>query len=79
MRPVMSPIQPAADAAMLQMQAERAGLAWACPFSSSDEFEAAVIRAKQRSGAYARKRSRRPMLYTVLAAGVATAIYCVMI
>ena len=41
----------------LQMDAERAGLAWACPFSSSAEFEAAVISARRRAGAYGPTRS----------------------
>jgi len=44
------------DALALQIQAERAGFAWACPFSTSDEFEAAVIRSRARVGAYGRPR-----------------------
>lgn len=71
-------MQPAADVAVLQMHAERAGLAWACPFSSSDEFEAAVISAKRRSGAFGRKRSRRPVLCAIVAIGIAGAL-CFMI
>lgn len=42
-----------------QMDLERAGLAWACPFSSSDEFEAAVISSRRRAGAYGPSRGRR--------------------
>lgn len=76
MRRVMSPAQPTADA--LRMDAERAGLAWACPFSSSDEFEAAVISARRRSGAYGRKWLRGPVLCAIVAAGM-TAVLCLMI
>ena len=71
----MSSMQPMADVALLQMDAERAGLAWACPYSSSDEFEAAVISARRRSGAYGRKWLRRPMLYAIVAAGVTAGLY----
>jgi hypothetical protein len=60
----------------LQMDAERAGLAWACPFSSSAEFEAAVIRSRRRSGAYRLVRLRRYAVYAAVlaAAAVLTAI-----
>lgn len=53
---------------MLQMHAEQAGLAWACPFSSSAEFEAAVIRARRRAGAYRSIRLRRYAIYTAVLA-----------
>src|SRR5215510_5989990 len=38
---------------MLELEAnlERAGYSLACPFTSSSEFEAAVIRAKRQAGA----------------------------
>ena len=48
-----------ADLLALQSTAERAGLALACPFSSSDEFESAIIRAKLDAGVYGPKRQRR--------------------
>lgn len=38
--------------ALLTLDAERAGSALACAFSSSDEFEAAIIRARREAGAY---------------------------
>ncbi len=38
--------------ATLTHDAERAGAALACAFSSSDEFEAAIIRARREAGAY---------------------------
>lgn len=59
----------------LKVDAERAGLAWACPFSSSDEFEAAVIRSRREAGIYGPKRSLRRALYG--AAGVAVLIVAV--
>jgi hypothetical protein len=57
----------------LQVDAQRAGLAWACPFSSSDEFEAAVIRSRREAGVYGPKRSRRQALY------VASAVIALMV
>jgi len=63
-------IRPRANVVTLQMDAERAGLAWACPFSSSAEFEAAVISSRRRSGAYRSARLRR---YAVRAAVLAAA------
>jgi hypothetical protein len=63
-------IRPAADALTLQMDAQRAGFAWACPFSSSAEFEAAVISSRRRAGAY---RSARLWRYAVRAAVLAAA------
>jgi hypothetical protein len=76
MRRVISPVQATADVAVLQMHAEHAGVAWGCPFSSSDEFEAAVIRAKRRSGAYARKRLLRPASAVAIAVAVSAAALC---
>jgi hypothetical protein len=63
-------IRPTAHAVTLQTDAERAGLAWACPFSSSAEFEAAVISSRRRAGAYRWLRLRR---YAVRAAVLAAA------
>ena len=47
-----------ADLVALRTAAERAGTALACLFSSSDEFEAAVIKARRDAGAFAPKRRR---------------------
>ena len=41
-----------ADLAALRASAERAGTALACLFSSSDEFEAAVVRVRREQGAF---------------------------
>ena len=59
-----------ADMFTLHGIAERARCAWACPFSSSEEFEAAVIRSKRDAGAYGRKRHWRYALYAGAATGV---------
>ncbi len=63
------PSRVSADMLALQGFAERAGCALACPFSSSEEFEAAIIRSRREAGAYGRKR---PWHY-VLCACAATA------
>ncbi len=41
-----------ADFASLEASVERARLALACSFSSSDEFEAAIIRERRAAGRY---------------------------
>jgi hypothetical protein len=52
-----------ADIVALRAAAERAGTALACLFSSSDEFEAAVVRRRREQGVYrAPARKRRPLL-----------------
>ena len=53
----------------LAFEAARAGCALACPYSSSDEFEAAIIRSKLDAGVYGPKRRRRHLLYAGIAAG----------
>ena len=53
-----------ADLSALRAAAERAGMALACLFSSSDEFEAAVIKARRDAAAFRRKR--RPMRFAAL-------------
>jgi hypothetical protein len=66
-------IRPRASAVTLQMDAERAGFAWACPFSSSAEFEAAVISSRRRAGAYRWLRLRRYAARAVVLAAAAAA------
>lgn len=55
------------DVLALQANVERAGCAWACAYSSSDEFEAAVIRANLDAGVYGPRRRRRFALYAAVA------------
>jgi hypothetical protein len=47
----------------LETCAEGARLALACPFSSSDEFEAAIIRERRAAGAYGPSARRRHWLW----------------
>ena len=46
-----------ADLLALRASAERAGMALACVFSSSDEYEADIIRERRASGAFRPQRS----------------------
>jgi hypothetical protein len=71
---ILSPMRPKAAVLALRLNAERAGTALACPFSSSDEFEAAVIRSRLRAGIYGPKRLRRSMAYGVAAAATFAAL-----
>jgi hypothetical protein len=47
------------DVLALQAHVERAGYAMACAFSSSAEFEAAVIKSRRDAGAYGRSHAHR--------------------
>lgn len=60
------------DALHLEIYAERAGAALACAYSSSAEFDAALIAARRAAGVYGPRRHRRQMLVT--AAGVAAGL-----
>ena len=63
-----------ADIVALRASAERAGTALACLFSSSDEFEAEVVRVRREQGAYRRNnRARRPFWIAALVATLALA------
>ena len=55
------------DALTLEAHAERAGAALACAFSSSAEFDAALIAARRAAGVYGPKRQRRQMVTTIAA------------
>jgi hypothetical protein len=50
------------DIIALRAAAERAGTALACLFSTSDEFEAAVVRVRREQGAYTPTRHDRRLL-----------------
>ena len=64
--------RPAADVLALEAQAARAGYALACPFSSSAEFDAALIAARRAAGIYGPRRHRRQVMIT--AAGIAATL-----
>ena len=68
-----NPGRGAADTVTLEAYAERAGVALACAFSNSAEFDAALISARRAAGVYGLKRHRRQLLATVagIAAGLA--------
>jgi hypothetical protein len=63
-----------ADFQTLELTAQRAGSAWACPFASSAEFEAANIQAKRAAGVYGPKRRRRQLL--LAGAMIALLVFC---
>jgi len=56
----------------LEMRAQHAGYAWACQYSSSAEYDAALIAERRAAGVYGPKRQRRQML--TAAAGVAAGL-----
>jgi hypothetical protein len=62
-----------ADLVALRAAAERAGTALACLFSSSDEFEAAVVKVRREQGAYRAQGRRRPIWSLALVAVVVLA------
>jgi hypothetical protein len=64
--------QPNAAVLTLEAYAERAGAALACAYSSSAEYDAALIAARRAAGIYGPERQRRRMLAT--AAGIAAAL-----
>jgi hypothetical protein len=57
---------------LLALEAWAAGAAWACAYSSSAEYDAALIAARRAAGVYGPKRRRRRVLAT--AAGIAAAL-----
>jgi hypothetical protein len=63
-----------ADLAALRASAERAGVALACLFASSDEYEADLIRERRASGAFRpRRRWRHYLKLGALTGGIALA------
>jgi hypothetical protein len=61
-----------AEVLALEAYAARAGAAMACVFSSSAEFDAALIAERRAAGVYGPRRHRRHLLTT--AAGLAAAL-----
>jgi hypothetical protein len=55
----------------LETQAACAGLAMACDYSGSDEYEAAVIAARRDAGAYGAKHHQRHVMIAAAATAVA--------
>jgi hypothetical protein len=68
----------ASDFASLEIAAQRAGTALACPFASSAEFEAATIAAKRAAGAYGPKRHRRRAFRVAVAIALLILLFAVL-
>ena len=68
-----------ADVLVLEAYAERAGAALACAYSSSAEFDAALIAARRAAGVYGPRRYRKQKLATALgvAAGLAVIVFLI--
>lgn len=69
---------PQGDALALEAQAARAGLALACTYSNSAEFDAELIAARRAAGVYGPRRYRRQVMTVVgIAAGLAVVVIIV--
>jgi hypothetical protein len=66
-----------ADVLALEGYAQRAGAALACAYSSSAEYDAALIAERRAAGIYGPRRHRKQMLMTAagIAAGLALIIF----
>jgi hypothetical protein len=64
---------------VLEAYAERAGAALACAYSSSAEYDAALIAERRAAGVYGPKRHRKRKLATAagVAAGLAVIIFLI--
>jgi len=67
------------EGAVLTLEAYAAGAALACAYSSSAEFDAALIAERRAAGIYGPKRHRKRMLATAAgaAAGLAVIIFLI--
>ncbi len=63
---------PHSDTASLEHYAERAGAAWACTYSTSAEYDAALIAERRAAGVYGPLRQRRQIFLT--ASGIAAGL-----
>lgn len=59
----------------LSSDIELAGAAMACRYSSSDEYEAALIAERRRAGAYDLPKRHHPLLWSALAVAVVLAVF----
>ena len=64
-----------ADLAALRATAERAGLALACLFLSSDEYEADIIRERRAQGAYGPRRRTSGLVRFGIVTGLLAAAF----
>jgi len=72
-------MRPEADVLALEAYAQRAGAALVCAFSTSAEYDAALIAERRAAGVYGPKRHRKQMLVTMscLAAGLALLVFLI--
>ena len=65
---------PQTESVSLELYAERAGAAWACSYSTSAEYDAAIIAERRAAGIYGPRRARKQLFLTIagVAAGVGT-------
>jgi hypothetical protein len=70
---------PAAQWVALEGCAQSAGHALACAFSSSDEYEAALIAERRAEGRYGLSMRRKRLVMTITAIALATAVLIVVI
>ncbi len=64
----------------LESRAEQAGTALACCYSTSAEFDAALIAERRAAGVYGPRRQRKQMLLTAagIAAGLAVIVFFIL-
>ena len=65
------------DTASLELYAQSAGAAWVCSYSTSAEYDAALIAERRAAGVYGPLRARRQMLLTVI--GVSAGLGVIML
>jgi len=67
------------DLMALEAYAARAGAALACVYSSSAEFDAALIAERRAAGVYGPRRRRKQMLVTTagIVAGIAVIVFLI--
>ena len=66
-------IQNASDSKAFALEAS-AGLALACAYSSSDEYEAELIQTRRKAGAYGSRHHRNVMVAATIAGAAIVAI-----
>ena len=72
-------LSPPAGPDLLALQAQHAGLALACAFSSSDEFEADIIRVRRAAGLYGPKRHHRQAAFAGVMAGAVAVLAAIVL
>ncbi len=71
-------LRPQADVPALEAKIQRAGMALACAYSTSDEYEAAIIAERREAGAYGTRRPYRHLVIAAVALAVAVMLLFVL-